>query len=164
LTVLAAGSHLRLVQRGRWEFADRIGASGVVYILAITDDRRIIFVEQERVPVGGSVIELPAGLVGDEGGAGEDYAEAARRELLEETGYTAEQIERLTEGPPSAGMSSEIVTLCRATGLTKTGEGGGVGHEKIIVHEIPLAEVHNWLAGRPMVDPKVYAGLYFATR
>jgi ADP-ribose pyrophosphatase len=96
----------------------------------------------------------------------EDKTAAARRELLEETGYYAERMEYLAEGPPSAGMSTEIITFFRARGLRKVDTGGGVGREKITVHEMPIAEARPWLAsavGRGcLVDPKVYTGLYFA--
>ena len=113
------------------------------------------------------VIELPAGLAGDAPGqAGEDLAQAARRELYEECGYEAGQLELLTEGPPSAGLSSEYISLFKATGLRQTGPGGGDASEAITVHKVPLAEVHAWLEARRgeglMIDPKVYAGLYFA--
>ena len=93
---------------------------------------------------------------------------AARRELLEETGYEARLMRALTCGPPSAGMSSEIVTFLLATGLSRTGRGGGDPTEEIEVHAVPLAEVPAWLEQRSdngaLVDPKVYAGLYFAER
>jgi len=57
------------------------------------------------------------------------------------------------------------VTLFLATKLRRVGAGGGVAHEDITVHEVPLAEVHSWLEAKAkagvLVDPKVYAGLYF---
>src|SRR5690348_10951568 len=88
--VLAEGKHLRLVQEGRWEYADRPKAKGAVVLVAITDERQLLLTEQFRVPVGRRVIELPAGLVGDvEGQEAEELEAAARRELLEETGYQA---------------------------------------------------------------------------
>jgi ADP-ribose pyrophosphatase len=116
-----------------------------------------------------SVIELPAGLAGDvPEDADEPLEAAARRELVEETGYEATNLERLFEGPLSAGMTTEVVTFFRATGLTKTGAGGGDGSESITVHEVPLAEADRWLAGQAaagkLVDPKVYVGLYVLTR
>ena len=164
--VLAEGRHIRLVRRRGWEYADRPNATGIVAILAITDDNRLVLTEQDREPVRKSVIELPAGLAGDVSGeADEALATAAHRELLEETGYQADGMVYLTEGPPSAGLSTEVITFYRATGLRKVGAGGGVDHEKIEVHEVPLAEVDNWLreaasAGR-LIDPKIYTGLYF---
>ena len=112
---------------------------------------------------------MPAGIVGDEpGNSGEEMSDAAKRELLEETGYSAERIEILTRGPASSGLTSEVVTLCLATGLKRMNAGGGVGHEDITVHELPLSEAHEWLAAKAsaglLVEPKVYAGLYFVSR
>ncbi|RMF75058.1 MAG: NUDIX hydrolase, partial [Planctomycetota bacterium] len=139
--------------------------TGAVVIIATTDDDRIVLVEQFRTPLGKSVIELPAGLVGDEAGQ-DDALTAARRELLEETGYRAESVEIVMEGPTSAGLSDEVVTLVRARGLTKAADGGGVGHEEITAHTIPLPQAEPWLFARMRegvaVDPKVFAGLYFA--
>jgi len=98
---------------------------------------------------------------------GESIEAAARRELLEETGYKADSIERLAEGPISPGMSSEVVTFVLASNLSKIGLGGGDETEGIVVREIGLGDVHQWLENRLgdglMVDPKVYAGIHFAT-
>ncbi|MBP7677193.1 MAG: DNA mismatch repair protein MutT, partial [Thermoanaerobaculia bacterium] len=77
-------------------------------------------------------------------------------------------VERLAEGPPSAGGTSEIVTLSRARGLERVGPGGGVEGEEITVREVPLAEAEAYLERRAregvLVDPKVWAGLLFARR
>src|SRR5437763_1927437 len=121
---LYAGKFLALVQEERWEYVDRIGASGAAIIVAVTDEQKLLLVEQYRIPVQARTIELPAGIVGDEpGGADECHADAARRELLEETGYAAEHIEALTTGPASSGLTSEVVTLLLASGLKKTHGG-----------------------------------------
>lgn len=163
---LHRGRFLEMLELEGWEYVDRIGSSGVVVILAVTDANELVLVEQHRIPVGSRVIELPAGLAGDLPDAeDEDFKEAARRELLEETGYEAANIEFLCEGPPSAGLTSEIQTLLRATGLRKTGPGGGDETEDITVHAIALDELDAWLAAAAargcLVDPKIYAGLYF---
>jgi ADP-ribose pyrophosphatase len=163
---LYSGKFLALLREGRWEYAERVNATGAALILAVTDDQKLLLVEQYRIPVHARTIELPAGIIGDEpGGSGESHAEAARRELLEETGYTAGQVEALTTGPSSSGLTSELVTIFRATELKRQHAGGGVGHEEIIVHEVPLREVHEWLAARAgeglLIEPKVYAGLYW---
>lgn len=166
---LHAGRHLRLVVRNGWEFVERPGIHGIVIVVALTPDGRVLLVEQWREAVGASVLELPAGLAGDaESPRDEPLEEAARRELVEETGWDAAEMERLAAGPPSAGVTSEIVTFFRARGLTKAGPGGGVDGEAITVHEVPLGEVEAFIAAREavgvLVDPKVFAGLWFARR
>lgn len=168
-TTLCAGKFLALVKEGRWEYVDRIGATGAAIIVAVTDEQKLLLVEQYRIPVHARTIELPAGIIGDEPGGGDEcHADAAKRELLEETGYSAESIETLTTGPASSGLTSEVVTLLLASGLKRVHGGGGVAHENITVHEVPLSEVHDWLAAKAsaglLIEPKVYAGLYFIGR
>jgi ADP-ribose pyrophosphatase len=160
------GQFLRLRKKGRWEYVERHKASGIVAILPITDQGEIVLVEQFRIPVGRRVLEIPAGIAGDLAGQeSEALADAARREGLEETGYEAESMKFLTEGPPSAGLSTEFVTFFRARGLKKVGEGGGDGSENIVVHLVPLQELDAWIAKKRaegcLVDYKIYAALYF---
>lgn len=163
---VAEGRFTRYVNNGGWEYVERKNASGIVAIVAVTDDDNWILVEQYRKPVAGRVIELPAGLAGDLAGKEEEpLVTAARRELLEETGYQAHDFEFLTEGPISSGITDEILTFYLATDMKKVADGGGEDSEDILVHEVPLSKAERWLEevrknGR-MVDPKVYAGLYF---
>ncbi len=160
-----AGRYLSLLERDGWEFTSRSNANGVVVLVAVTDQGEIVLVEQFRIPVGKNVIELPAGLVGDHEDSDESVLKAAQRELEEETGYAAAQLELLMECPSSAGMSDEIVSFVLARGLRRVGPGGGDDSEDIQVHTIPLDRVDRWLreqraAGKPM-DPKIYAALYW---
>lgn len=115
-------------------------------IVAIDADH-VILVEQQRIPVGGRCLELPAGLVGDDT-AGESIEVAANRELEEETGYRAAHIERLGTFRSSPGMTSEHFELVRATGLTRVGDGGGEGDEDIAIHRVPLATLPAFVAER----------------
>jgi len=168
-TVLFTGKFLSLIKEGRWEYADRVNATGAAIIVAVTDDRRLLLVEQYRIPVHTRTIDMPAGIIGDEAAhSQESNAEAARRELLEETGYDAARMEILTTGPASSGLTSEVVTLFRASGLRKVSAGGGVAHEEIVVHEVPIDKVYAWLEAKVqaglMIEPKVYVGLYFLSR
>jgi ADP-ribose pyrophosphatase len=167
--VLAETRFLRLIDRDGWTFVERPQITGVVTMVAVTDEGRLLLVEQPRRPMGGATIELPAGLVGDEPGmADEGLAEAARRELLEETGYEATSMELVATCATSPGMTSELVSIFRARGLRKVAAGGGVAGEDIRVHEVPLTEVDAWLAARAAagftVAVKVYAGLHFCSR
>src|SRR5580658_8465608 len=124
-TTLLTSKFLALIQEGHWEYVDRVNATGVAIILAVTAEQKILLVEQYRIPVHARTVELPAGIIGDEpGSANESQAAAARRELLEETGYAAERMERLTTGPACSGLTSERVTFFRASGLRREGQGG----------------------------------------
>ena len=69
----------------------------------------------------------------------------AIKELEEETGFTAERVERLGEYYASPGMLSESFTLVRALGLRKIGEGGGDENEDIRVHLVVRAEIPSFI-------------------
>lgn len=166
--MLHRGRYLSLQEIDQWEFVSRSNASGVVVILAVTPADELVLVEQFRIPVGKKVIELPAGLVGDQADPDESLLLAAERELLEETGFAARQMELLMSCPSSAGMSAEVITFVRATGLSKVAAGGGDSSEDIRVHLVPLTEVDRWLnqrlkAGTPL-DPKIFSALYWLHR
>ena len=166
--ILHEGQWLRLCRRGRWEYAERTHGEGMaVIIIALTPDDRVLFVEQPRIPIGSRSIEMPAGLVGDQ--AGEDSLEdAARRELVEETGWQPARVEVLMVGPTSSGMSSERIAFVRASGLVRVGPGGGDDSEDITVHEVPRTEAPAWLVARQAegfeLDPKLWAGLWMLER
>ena len=165
--ILAETPFLRLVDHDGWAFVERTNARAVVVIVPLTPERRLLFVEQHRVPVGRNVIEFPAGLVGDEPGhEHEDLIAAARRELLEETGYQAATLRLVSTSATSPGMTSELVRFILASDLTKVGTGGGTPSEDIRVHEVALREARAWLTERErqgtLLAAKGFAGLYFA--
>jgi ADP-ribose pyrophosphatase len=84
-----------------------------VAMLALTDEGKILLVRQYRHPVGRAILEIPAGLVE----VGEDPRETARRELMEEVGYDADNLQRIGSFYSSPGFSDEIIHLFLATGL-----------------------------------------------
>jgi ADP-ribose pyrophosphatase len=165
--VLAEGRFARLVAQRGWEWVERVNASGAVMIVAITRDRRLVLVEQHRIPLGRRVVELPAGLVGDRSDdPREGFVAAARRELFEETGCQADDFQLLTEGPSSGGLAAEVYSLFLARDVDRIAPGGGDGTEDIQVHLVPIEDVEAWLDAKRrsgvMVDPRIYAGLYLA--
>jgi len=158
------GKYLRMQVRGKWEYAERTHGQGMaVIIVAVTPEDEVLFVEQFRVPLGSRTIEMPAGLVGDDH-AHDTLEEAARRELIEETGWQADNVEVLLIGPTSSGMSSERIAFVRARGLRQVGDGGGVAGEDIIVHTVLRSEAPAWLMRKHAegyeLDLKLWAGLW----
>src|SRR6266536_1446374 len=75
--IIAEGKHVQFLRRGGWEMVRRRNVSGIVGIVAVTDDRKLILVEQYRPPVGKRVIEIPAGLAGDVEGHQDEALEVA---------------------------------------------------------------------------------------
>lgn len=166
IELLYEGKHLRLLKDGRWEYAQRLSNRGAVFVLAVTRERELILVEQYRVPLRARTLELPAGILGDEAAFPDESPEScALRELEEEAGYRGGSARLITVGPVAPGLTSEILHLVLAEDLTRVSAGGGVGGEDIIVHTVPLAEVHRWLEQRReaglLIEPRIYTGLYF---
>ena len=162
------GRYLGMKERNHWDYAYRNNASGVVVIVPVTEAGELVLVEQYRVPVESRVMELPAGLVGDDADPGESLQQGAQRELVEETGFRAASFQELLTCPSTPGMSDEMVTIYFASGLQRVGAGGGDSSEDIIVHIVPLGEVEEWLEARSaegiLLDPKIYAGLFWANK
>jgi ADP-ribose pyrophosphatase len=141
--LMCEGKFVRLLKRGRWEYASRARNINAVVVLA-EHDGKMILIDQPRVGPDCRCVELPAGLVGDEDPAATPERTAIK-ELEEETGFTADRVERLGEFYASPGMLSESFTLVRAHGVRKVGEGGGDENEDINVHLVARADIPNFL-------------------
>jgi len=138
------GRFITTKTKGTWEYVSRARGIKAAVILAV-DDGHVLLVEQFRVPLGVSCLELPAGLIGDETD-NEVMEEAAAREMEEETGYRPGRIELVGEFYSSPGMVSESFFFVRAHDLVKTGAGGGVEGENITVHRVPMDGVADFMA------------------
>lgn len=147
-----------------WESFERVNCKGIVVIVPITDDGRIILTRQFRPPVNRYVIEFPAGL----NERGDPLEEAARRELLEETGYSAKEMVYIAEGPLSSGASGEVLTAFLAIGLEFKGTFNRDEAEDIEVLKIPINELYDKLsalrAEGNLIDLKIYGLLELAKR
>lgn len=139
-----------------WEALERVGIGGIVVMVAVTPAGEVILEKQFRPPMGRDVIELPAGLVDP----GESMESAAKRELIEETGWSAGKMEFLAEGPSSTGASTETLRAYLCTELVQVGKNGGDDNELIEVIEIPIRKVQEFLRAAQMngtlVDLKVF--------
>lgn len=139
-----------------WEALERVGIGGIVVMVAVTPANAVLLEKQFRPPLGRQVIELPAGLVDP----GESMEEAAKRELIEETGWKTEELKFLAEGPISTGASTEVLRAYLCTGLDHVGKAGGDDNEIIEVIEVPIRDVREFLrnaqAQGVLVDLKVF--------
>ena len=88
---------------------------GAVAVLAITDDNKLVMVEQYRKALEKTIIEIPAGKLE----RGEAPLDCAKRELEEETGYECLEMKKLISFYTSPGFADEIIHLYIATGLRK---------------------------------------------
>lgn len=147
MTLQWQGKYLEIRKSGTWEYAARVGAMAAAVIVALTEAHEIVLVEQFRHAHSARCLELPAGLIGDTD-ASDTPAAAAARELHEETGFVAAHWQDFGTFATSPGLSSEVFQLFRATGLTRTGPGGGVDGEDIVVHVVPLADIAAFIAGQ----------------
>ena len=138
-----AGKFVRAIRRGKWEYASRTNNISAVVILA-EHEGKVILVDQPRVPLDERCLELPAGLVGDTD-PNATVETTAIKELEEETGFTADWVERLGEFYSSPGMLAEGFTLVRAHGVRKIGDGGGDENEDINVHLVARADIPNFI-------------------
>ena len=136
-----------MYDRDGWEYVSRSRGRNVVGIVAVTADDELVLVEQFRPPVNNRVLELPAGLVADED-AEEDPLNAARRELLEETGYVSDSWFHFATGLSSSGLSDESLEMLVALDVRREGPGGGVDGERIETLVVPLEGIHQLVQER----------------
>lgn len=148
----------------QWEAVERVNCEGIVVIVPITDEQEVILIKQFRPAINKYVIEFPAGLVD----TGEEVELAARRELREETGYDAEQLIFLAEGPLSSGSSNGFLFVYLATGLAFRGIEGRDEAEDIEVLKIQADRVGEAIEGFQRdgnsIDLKVFGFIDLAKR
>ncbi len=111
-------------------------SAGFAGVVPVTERGGVVLVRQWRQPVGSFTLELPGGGVG----SGEDAREAVQRELLEETGYRAEDLSHLVSTHTSPGRSTEVCHLFRCKAIQDLSGPRPEPTEFVQVVELPLAE------------------------
>jgi ADP-ribose pyrophosphatase len=144
---------------GDLEMVRHPGASAVVPFLDDPGehDPRIILIRQYRYAAEGFVYEIPAGRLD----AGEKPEVCAERELREETGYSAERLERLTTFYTTPGFTDERIHLFAAIGLT-AGDSQLEADEILDIHIVPLSTAIGMIGSGELIDGKSMVGLMFA--
>lgn len=142
---------------GKPAVREYISHPGAVVIIALGDDGKLIFERQFRYPVGRVFLELPAGKIDP----GEDIAETARRELLEETGHTAQTWRYLGVMHPCIGYANERIEIFLATGLTR-GEACLDEGEFLELTALSLDEAAEAVRTGEITDAKTITALFWA--
>lgn len=150
----------RLVEPGGVRVTrDVVTHSGSVVVLPVFPDGRILLVRQYRHSVGRHLWELVAGRIEP----GERALSAARRELLEETGYTALRFRKLLNVFPTPGFVSEDMVIYSAEGL-RAGESRPESDERITLRRFALAQLHTMMRRGALRDAKSIAAILYYAR
>ncbi|MBS7622407.1 NUDIX hydrolase [Candidatus Bathyarchaeota archaeon] len=129
---------------------------GAVAMLPLLDDGRLLLIRQYRHPVGKILLEIPAGTLSD----GETPEHCARRELVEETGYTADDLEELFSCFLAPGYSSEKIHLFLATRLRKVG-GNPEIDEFIRLEPTTLEDAEKMIEKGEILDAKTISAIAY---
>ena len=133
-----------------------IAHPGSAVVLPVFPDGRILLIRQYRHAAGEYLWELVAG----HKEPNETFAEGAKRELEEESGYTAKRVKKLLEVFPSPGLLGERMEIFLATGLTK-GAAHPEADEKITSRILTLREAEQWIRTGKIRDAKSVSGILF---
>jgi ADP-ribose pyrophosphatase len=128
---------------------------GSAVMMPVDNRRRILLVRQYRLPAKACLWELPAGKVDP----GEKPLQAAKRELIEETGYRAARWKKLVSFFPSPGFVSEKMTIFLATALTP-GPPQPMDDERIETRWFPAKQVERMIGSNKIQDGKTIIGYF----
>lgn len=128
-----------------WEMIRRKIYGRIVAIAAITPEKEIILEKIYRVPCNGYVLELPAGLTDRKD---ESEETAIRRELIEETGYTVDEVKPLFSGHISAGASNDEMSVYVGTNARFVQESQLEATEDLEIVKVPLTGLIEYLSAQ----------------
>ena len=141
---------------GRKTNREVVRHKGAVGLVPVLEDGRVVLEEQYRYPAEEILIEIPAGRLEE----GEDPDDTAKRELLEETGYLADTMERVLTFFTTPGYTSEKLYLYIARGLKKA-ESKPDFDENIRLMEISVEEALGLVEKGKIKDGKTIVALLY---
>lgn len=133
---------------------------GAVVVIPLLDSGKMLFERQFRYPLGRALIEFPAGKIDP----GESVDVTARRELLEETGFSASDWRHLGVMHPCVGYSDERIEIFFARGLERQGAQNLDHGELLDVLELSLDEAVAGVRNGDITDAKTVTALFWAEK
>jgi ADP-ribose pyrophosphatase len=140
---------------GQIEYREIVEHYGGSVILAMPDESSLILIKQYRYPIGKFVYELPAGKLN----LNEDPLECAKRELKEETGYSAGDWKKIISFYTSPGYSSELLHIYLAKNLTAGEQALELGEKHIQVLTMSIEEAVQKIESEEINDGKTVIGI-----
>ena len=157
------GDYLRVhrdtvrLPNGATSYREYLQHPGAVMIMPVFDNGDVLVERQYRYPMRQVFIEFPAG----KKDAGEEPLTTAQRELLEETGYTAERFTHITNIHNALAYCDEVIHFYVAEGLHDSGQQHLDDNEFVQVLRVPLAELMNWIRQGWVPDVKTQLGAFW---
>jgi ADP-ribose pyrophosphatase len=128
-----------------------------VNVIALTKEKEVVLIEQYRQGTEEITLEIPGGMVD----GGENYVDAANRELIEETGYSSNNLVYLGKSRPNPAIQNNWMFHYLALDCEKTEETAFDEHESVITKLVPLAEIESLITSGAITHSLVLAGFYF---
>ncbi|WP_160721486.1 NUDIX hydrolase [Bacillus sp. USDA818B3_A] len=145
--------HLQDVElpNGKQSKREIVKHPGAVAVIAVTDENKVVMVEQYRKALERTIVEIPAGKLEKD----EEPEICARRELEEETGYVCSSLELVTSFYTSPGFADEIVHVYLAKGLVKKEDSASLDEDEFVnLEEISLEEAQEYVTNQKIFDAK----------
>ncbi|WP_409069867.1 NUDIX hydrolase [Clostridium sp. FAM 1755] len=140
---------------GKESFREIVKHPGAVAILAYKDNNTVLLLNQFRKAIDKHILEIPAGKIEN----GEDIKDSAIRELEEETGYKAGNMEYLGKIVTSPGFTNEYIYIYRGTNLYKGREGIQDEDEFIDLLEVNIEKLKEYIKSGEVIDGKTISAV-----